>query len=1305
MTQEPVTVESDRACDPEESPESRFVRQFSEDPVLRADPAARAYHAALTSRASVCSYCGVGCSFTVRTDERGNERLAALSPLGLCVKGKTSLLTGGDHERPARLERRGIADDRIRAPMLRGHDGLMHEVSWDEALDRAAWLFLHAREWVSPESVAIYGNGQKSLEAIWVASLYKLVFRLPTVGANSEHCLASAGAAHELNFGNEASFTWKEFDELTECDVAVLHGTNPLITFPQAYEKLKRNRHAIKVVIDPVRTDTVSDLQANDPRTLHLRFRQAGDVMLNLAVSRVIFDEGWEDTEYLERVVSPETLAEFRALCMQPRCTPEAVAARIALTDDDAPELAATIRRYAALLAKPRPDGKRPRAAFVSSMGINQSTGSYGFSTNLNLLLLTGNVGRRGAGSMRIAGQSNAPSELMLGFNGRRLVFNLDPGNPRDRADLARVLDLPEHNIPQTMGTSVARMAEDDRLYCFLFLGTQMTRNMPRLGHWMRRMGRAFNVIIDPFLADGVLEWADVLLPSLTYTERTGVIQRGDRTLQLQQRVTEPPPLAWSDEQILVRLALAIARRLRDPDTASLNDLDPDVVERTFSRYLDARGEVDSAKIFDHMVAVSRELDLYCRLEDTDGKPISHALLRERAGLGVQWQGNGRYATARQGEAGNHVFPGLHHTERKRASLVRPPDGFLSELEKQLEPGTLSLISGRGRPGKKPLTYVARYNSGIKTLPLTGKAKNDYDVELNPTEAARRALVEGQAVRLTSHHGAVIGRVSYNDRVPPGAAFIDFVPGEINRLTDYLDADRFTRQSLIKRTPVRLAALTGIERTLWEGPDRAALHIAITRLYGDFRRTYPDVNDWLKLQRAEAGAVEWLPPRMLREPASAQEAEVAEAVGAMTAFTQRYVSSPPYRARAAEFLRSLEGDLRNQLLTFLLPLLRRLDYQSALHTLLSDLVGGVRLIDERGQQVEVDLLSAHKSAVLEFKEEIVAIQLYIAARRGMDLLFGEGALVARDDLAFVSGIAIPCAGDVPAHFLGMSPADLDSDRMIHSRAIGSSALMVIDRRTGRAVRVDVKTGVLPKDRELTALRGLVINRKRGATGTQHARFFDRLGELVVDYVRTGDDNFAFFGPVPIDWSEYRAKLAIVPAQRADFCAFLLRQRISPALAQSLVGLGVLEAVRDAELLQRIEDMENGALPPESQIPAFDEVVFAALPLRARVMHVVDTMIAPILRNDGGRLEIVDVNETTGELDVRFVGSCANCPYSLLSMEQLVKPSLLTIAGVSRVSHRAKPRDSELVPRRCSSNEAPNPLTAQSAPESLTLMEI
>ncbi|MEZ4620912.1 MAG: hypothetical protein R2867_36135 [Caldilineaceae bacterium] len=85
--------------------------------------------------------------------------------------------------------------------------------------------------------------------------------------------------------------------------------------------------------------------------------------------------------------------------------------------------------------------------------------------------------------------------------------------NPEHRRELAEILEIPEENIADHPGTPVARMADDDYLYCFLFMGTQFRRNMPRLGHWKQRIGRSFNIVIDPFLPDGALDHADVLLP------------------------------------------------------------------------------------------------------------------------------------------------------------------------------------------------------------------------------------------------------------------------------------------------------------------------------------------------------------------------------------------------------------------------------------------------------------------------------------------------------------------------------------------------------------------------------------------------------------------------------------------------------------------------------------------------------------------------------------------------------------------------------------------------------------------------
>jgi Fe-S cluster biogenesis protein NfuA len=966
------------------------------------------------------------------------------------------------------------------------------------------------------------------------------------------------------------------------------------------------------------------------------------------------------------------------------------VAGTIALEGQEPAELARAIRTYAALIARPDAGGRRPKPAFVSSMGINQSTGSFGFSTNLNLLLLTGNVGRRGAGSMRIAGQSNATSELMLGMNSRKLVFNLDPANPEHRRELAELLDVPEHNIPRSEGTPVARMSEDDHLYCFIFLGTQMTRNMPRLGQWKRRLGRAYNIVIDSFLPDGALDHADVILPALTYTERTGVIQRGDRTLQLQQQITEPPAMAWSDEQILVHLALAIARRLRDPDTAALNELDPDVVTRAFGRYLQPDGSVRASDVFDHVVSTSISLKVYNRLEDVDGRPISHATLKERAGLGVQWQGDARYARA---ATHGSVFPGLRYDERRLARLVRPPEELLKNLVTRGDERLRSLITGRGRPGRDAKRYIGRYNSGIKTMAIAGRHDESYAIQIHPTYAERECLSDGDAVRMTSQHGMVVGTVSLNENAPPEFPFLDFVAGETNRLTDYLDSDRFTHQSLIKRTPVRLEKLSPWEAVLWHRPDAVALSACVDLLHAHYRSVYPDEEAMERAARGEPGARDWLPWTLLRNPEGEAEQALAAAVGALATFVQRSMNDQEYHREGAQILRSLGRATRERFLLVLLPLLRRIEYDNALLPILSDLVGEVPMQAKDGTIEGANLLLAHKSAVLELKEEVVAVQLFVAIKAGIEALYGRGSLVPREDLALISGIAIPCAGDVPAYFMGISPADLDARRLVHSRATGVNAVIVVDRRHNRAVKVDVVTGVLPRDKELIALRSKVIVKKRSASKAEHRRFFDRLAELVTQFVRVDHGNFDVVGPVELPWEEFTQKLSFVPAAARDYRDFLLHAGLSSSLVRGLVGLGMLDAVADAQLVERLgssgwmdtEVSECG----ETRFRSFSTVIRdASTSAHAKVREVIDSFIAPVLDNDGGRIDLVGFDEASGEVSVRFVGSCANCPCSMLSLETLVAPPLLNIPGVTRVLHRGRLRSGEL--ERTTGESAPKP---------------
>ncbi|MCB0124533.1 MAG: hypothetical protein KDE58_19900, partial [Caldilineaceae bacterium] len=430
-----------------------------------------------------------------------------------------------------------------------------------------------------------------------------------------------------------------------------------------------------------------------------------------------------------------------------------------------------------------------------------------------------------------------------------------------------------------------------------------------------------------------------------------------------------------------------------------------------------------------------------------------------------------------------------------KARLVRPPERFLARLVTRGDEKLRSLITGRGRPGLNYKRYVARYNSGIKTLPITApETDRRYWLEMHPAYAAQRGLHQGDPVRITSHHGTVIANVSLNDHVPHEFPFLDFVPGEANRLTDYLDADRFTNQSLIKRTPIRVELLTPQERALWMAPDRETLCQVVALLAEHYRGVYPTAEEETRFARGEEGAPDWLPLTRLQQPQTVSEQQLAINVGAFAAFLQRIaddtimnnaktVHGPvygaetgqnnvhgTYRQAAAQLMQGFTAQERDQFLTILLPLLKKLDYDALMLPILSDLIGPIPLRCADGTVTQANLHDAHQSAVIELKEEVVAVQLFMAMKHGLELLYGKGVPVPQEEIAVISGIRIPCAADIPAYYMGISPAHMEATRLIHCAQLGAYAITVVDRKSNRAVKIETTTGILPRDRELLRLR-------------------------------------------------------------------------------------------------------------------------------------------------------------------------------------------------------------------------------------------
>ncbi len=108
---------------------------------------------------TICTYCGVGCSVDLVTQE---DRLVAVQPAmdgpanegALCVKGQFAF---DFVQNP----------DRLKKPLIRREDGELHEAEWEEALQRAADGFLKALDEHGRHSVYAIASGRAPSEAAY----------------------------------------------------------------------------------------------------------------------------------------------------------------------------------------------------------------------------------------------------------------------------------------------------------------------------------------------------------------------------------------------------------------------------------------------------------------------------------------------------------------------------------------------------------------------------------------------------------------------------------------------------------------------------------------------------------------------------------------------------------------------------------------------------------------------------------------------------------------------------------------------------------------------------------------------------------------------------------------------------------------------------------------------------------------------------------------------------------------------------------------------------------------------------------
>ncbi len=514
---------------------------------------AQATNEAVDIKKSVCTHCSVGC--TVMAEVRNGVWIGQEpgwdSPFNLgahCAKG-------------ASVREHAHGERRLKYPMkLVG--GEWTRISWDEAINEIGDKMLEVREESGPDSVYWLGSAKHSNEQAYLFRKFAAYWGTNNVDHQARICHSTtvAGVANTWGYGAMTN----SYNDIHNSKAIFIIGGNPAEAHPVSLQhvlRAKEQNNAPLIVCDPRFTRTAAHADE------YVRFRPGSDVALVWGILWHIFENGWEDKEFIRtRVWGMDQIREEVA-----KWTPEEVE-RVTGTPGS------QLQRVARTLANNRP------GTVIWCMGGTQHTnGNNNTRAYCVLQLALGNMGTAGGGTNIFRGHDNVQGATDLGVLADTLpgYYGLSAGA---WAHWARVWDedldwlkarfsdatFDDTAIMNLNGIPVSRwidgVLEDaenidqpDNTRVMVLWGhapNSQTR-MPEMKTAMEKLDMM--VVVDPYptvsailsdRTDGVY-----LLPAATQFETYGSVTASNRSLQWREKVVEPLFESLPDHVIMHKFA------------------------------------------------------------------------------------------------------------------------------------------------------------------------------------------------------------------------------------------------------------------------------------------------------------------------------------------------------------------------------------------------------------------------------------------------------------------------------------------------------------------------------------------------------------------------------------------------------------------------------------------------------------------------------------------------------------------------------------------------------------------------------
>ncbi|MFQ6539933.1 MULTISPECIES: molybdopterin oxidoreductase family protein [Aphanothece] len=707
---------------------------------------------------SQCPYCGVGCGLELmppavknqptRRDAQGLPIWGARgdrshpSSLGqVCIKGATVCET--------------LAGGRLATPLARRSlDEPFQPISWDEALDRIVDRMRTSLQARGPQALAMYGSGQFHTEDYYVAQkLFKGALGTNNFDANSRLCMSSAVAGYTRSLGSDGPPCC--YEDLDHCSVAFLIGTNTAECHPVLFQRLlKRKRRQSDsltiVVVDPRETAT------SDAADLHLAIRPGTDLVLLHGVAHLLLRQTAIDFEFIEG--ETEGFAAYAELVQA--WTPDRVSRICGIPESSLGQLAALWGQSASVLS-------------LWSMGVNQSVeGTATVAGLINLHLLTGQIGKVGAGPFSLTGQPNAMGGREAGGLAHLLPGYRTVTNATHRATVEAAWGFAPGAIDARPGLAAWQQVEAmeaGELDLWWVAATNPLVSMPNLERVKAAMRHCPLVVVsDAYANTETAQYAHLLLPAAQWSEKAGVMVNSERRVTLCPAFRQPPAQARPDWEVFAE----VGRRLG---------------------FVDQFGYASAAEVYAEFCQLTAG-----RLCDHSG--LSHGLLEAEGPQ--QWPFPAGSAPTTASKRLYTDFRFATPSGRGRFIAEHP----LGLAEPPCEAYPLVLTVGRYLGQWHTMTRtgrVARLNA-MHPEPL---------LEIHPEDAYPLGLESGDQAAITSRRATLSARVDVTERIRPGTVFLPMhwgflqdPPCEANALL-HEQACPISKQPELKATAVSVAAV------------------------------------------------------------------------------------------------------------------------------------------------------------------------------------------------------------------------------------------------------------------------------------------------------------------------------------------------------------------------------------------------------------------------------------------------------------------------------------------------------------------